>query len=75
MHVHIENSTVHIMVCAHAQRRYVQCITLHMRACMYVICIHVELDETSLFVGNTVALREQLLVLRQSRGQSSPCGI
>ncbi len=34
-----------------------------------------ELDETGLLAGNTVVSREQLIVLLQSRGQSSLCDI
>ncbi len=45
-------------------------------ACSYrIIRMHRELDEIGLFVGNTVVLREQLIVLRQSLGQSSLCGM
>ena len=66
MFILIESSTVHMMACA--QRRYAQ------RTCVF-IWMHGELDETGLFVGNTVVLTELLIVLRWVYGQSSLCGI
>ncbi len=43
-------------------------------ACSYG-CMKRELDETGWLAGNTVVLRERLIVLRQSYGQSSPCAV
>jgi hypothetical protein len=51
-----------MMACA--QRRYAQ------RICVF-IWMHGELDETGSFIGNTVVLREPLIVLRWVYGKSS----